>query len=98
MGLPPQMNLLTLACEDVPRMRAFFQALGWPEAPSSDEHYAVFQLATGVVFALWGAEHSRERRGERADGFRGFTLGVNVGSWQELEAAYAACSAVDGIV
>ena len=63
----------------------FFQALGWPEAPSSDEHYRVFQLENGVVLALWGADNYVRSEGERAEGFRGFTLGLNVGSWPELE-------------
>jgi catechol 2,3-dioxygenase-like lactoylglutathione lyase family enzyme len=97
MSLPPRMNLLTLACRDVARMREFFRGLGWPEAPSSDEHYAVFQLENGVVLALWDAEHYVASQGERADGFRGFTLGVNVAGWEELEAAHAVCSGVAGV-
>ena len=96
MAFPPRMNLLTLACRDVERMAAFFRALGWPEAPSSDEHYAVFQLENGVVLALWGAQNYVSTRGERAEGFRGFTLGLNVGSWGELEQAHATLSRVDG--
>ena len=87
------MNLLTLACRDVERMAAFFRELGWSEAPSSDEHYRVFQLENGVVLALWGAEHYDEP----AEGFRGFTLGLNVGSWEELEAVHAALGGVDGL-
>jgi catechol 2,3-dioxygenase-like lactoylglutathione lyase family enzyme len=84
------MNLLTLACSDVERMAAFFRALGWPEAPSSDEHYAVFQLENGVVLALWGEQNYVSTRGERTEGFRGFTLGLNVGSWEELEGVHSA--------
>ncbi len=97
MAVPPRLNLLTLACRDVERMAEFFRALGWPEAPSSDEHYAVFQLENGVVLALWGAEHYVASQGERAEGFRGFTLGLNLGSWEELEAAHAAFREVEGL-
>jgi hypothetical protein len=90
MAVPPRLNLLTLACRDVERMAAFFRALGWPEAPSSDEHYRVFQLENGVVLALWGAQNYVPSQGELAEGFRGFTLGLNVGSWEELEKVHAA--------
>jgi catechol 2,3-dioxygenase-like lactoylglutathione lyase family enzyme len=95
--LPNRIGLITLACRDVERMAAFFRGLGWPEAPSSDEHYRVFQLENGVVLALWGAEHYVSSQGERADGFRGFTLGLNVGSWEELEAVHAALRGAGGL-
>jgi uncharacterized glyoxalase superfamily protein PhnB len=49
------------------------------------------------VLALWGAHNYVSSQGERADGFRGFTLGLNVGSWEELEAAHAAFRGVDGL-
>jgi uncharacterized protein len=91
------MNLLTLACRDVERMASFFRALGWPEAPSSDEHYAVFQLENGVVLALWGAHNYVAGHGERAEGFRGFTLGLNLGSWEELAAAHESFRGVEGL-
>jgi uncharacterized protein len=97
MAVPARMNLLTLACHDVERMASFFRALGWPDAPSSDEHYAVFQLENGVVLALWGAHNYVAGHGERAEGFRGFTLGLNVGSWEELEAAHEAFREVEGL-
>jgi predicted lactoylglutathione lyase len=87
------MNLLTLACRDVERMAAFFSALGWPEAPSSDEHYAVFQLENGVVLALWGAQNFVGGNG----GSGSFILGLNVGSWEELEAVHEALVGIGGI-
>jgi predicted lactoylglutathione lyase len=94
--LPAQLNFVTLACRDVERMADFFRALGWPESPASEPAHRVFQLPNGVVLALYGAEHYEREFGPRADGFRGFTLGVNVGSRDEVIAAYAAVSAVDG--
>ena len=94
--LPAQLNFVTLACRDVERMADFFRALGWPESPASEPAHRIFQLPNGVVLALYGAEHYEREFGPRADGFRGFTLGVNVGSRDEVIAAYAAVSAVDG--
>lgn len=95
--LPPQLNFFTLACRDVERMAEFFRALGWPESPASEAVHRVFQLPNGVVLGLYGAEHYERQLGPRADGFRGFTLGINVGSRDEVEAAHAAVSSVEGV-
>jgi predicted lactoylglutathione lyase len=94
--LPPQLNFFTLACRDVERMAEFFRALGWTESPASESAHRVFQLPNGVVLGLYAAEHYEPQLGPRADGFRGFTLGINVGSRDEVQAAYAAVSAVEG--
>jgi len=94
--LPPQLNFVTLACRDVERMAEFFRALGWPESPASEPVHRVFQLPNGVVLALYGAEHYERELGPRAEGFRGFTLGINVGSREEMVAAHAAISAGEG--
>ena len=94
--LPPQLNFFTLACRDVERMADFFRVLGWPESPASEPVHRVFQLPNGVVLALYGAEHYERELGPRVEGFRGFTLGVNVGSRDEVVAAHAAVSAVEG--
>ena len=96
MALPARINFITLACRDVERMADFFRALGWPEAPSSEPVHRVFQLENGVVLALYAAANYEPHVGPVADGFRGFTLGVNVGSREQVEAAYAAVSAVEG--
>ncbi len=97
MPLPPQLNFITLACRDVERMAEFLRALGWREAPSSEPVHRVFQLANGVVLALYGAEHYEASLGPRSDGFRGFTLAVNLGSRDEVLAAYATLKDVDGV-
>jgi hypothetical protein len=93
--VPPQLNFFTLACRDVERMAGFFRSLGWPESPASEPVHRVFQLPNGVVLALYGAEHYERELGPRAEGFRGFTLGVNVGSRDEVEAAHATLSSVE---
>ena len=94
--LPPQPNFLTLACRDVERMAGFLRALGWPEAPGSEPAHRVFQGSNGVVVALYGAENHERHFGPRAEGFRGFTLGVNVGSAGEVDSAYDALREVEG--
>jgi predicted lactoylglutathione lyase len=95
--VPPQLNFVTLACGDVERMADFFRALGWPESPASEPVHRVFQLPNGVVLALYGADNYEPHYGPVADGFRGFTLAVNVGTREEVEAAHAALSSVEGV-
>jgi uncharacterized protein len=94
--LPPQMNFLTLGCRDVERMASFLRAIGWPEAPGSDAIHRVFQCSNGVVVGLFGAEGYERELGPLTDGFRGFTVGVNVGSPEEVDATYEALREVEG--
>ena len=96
MALPAQPNFITLACADVERMAAFFRALGWPEAPGSEPAHRVFQCTNGVALALYGAANYEPHFGPRADGFRGFTLGVNVASPEEVDAIHNALQEIDG--
>ena len=90
------MNFLTLACRDVERMASFFRDLGWPEAPSSEPIHRVFQLTNGVVIALYGAHHYERDYGPLTPGFRGFTLGINLGSREEVLAVHAALRGIGG--
>jgi hypothetical protein len=78
MGVPAQLNFITLACADVDRMPDFLRAFGWPEAPSSEPVHRVFQCTNGVAVALYAAKNYEPHFGPRADGFRGMTLGINV--------------------
>jgi len=96
-GVPPRMNLLTLACRDVERMAGFFRSLGWPEAPSSDANHRVFQLENGVMLALYGAHHYGPAYGSLTPGFRGFTLGINLASRDEVVAVHASLAQIPGM-
>jgi predicted lactoylglutathione lyase len=96
-NVPTRMNFLTLACRDVERMAEFFRSLGWPEAPSSDADHRVFQLENGVVLALYGAHHYEPAYGLLTERFHGFTLGINVGSRDEVVAVHAALAQIAGI-
>jgi predicted lactoylglutathione lyase len=98
MSVPDRVNFLTLACRDVERMAEFLRAFGWVEAPSSEPVHRVFQLANGVVIALYGAQHYERDHGPLTDGFRGITLGINLGSRDEVVAAHHALAGVPGVV
>lgn len=89
--------MITLACRDVVRMHRFVTDLGWPEAPSSDEHHRVFQLENGVVLALYDSANYEVALGPLTDGFRGFTLAINVASRPELEAIHTALEQISGV-
>jgi uncharacterized glyoxalase superfamily protein PhnB len=95
-AVPAQPNFLTLACRDVERMADFLRALGWPESPASEPAHRVFQCANGVVVALYAAANYEPHFGPVPEGFRAFTLGVNVGTPEEVDVAYAALLGLDG--
>src|ERR1700709_219848 len=88
MNLPARVSLITLACRDVERMATLFRDLGWPETPESDEHHRTFQCTNGVVFALYAATHYEPQFGPPTDEFRGFTLCVNLESFDECRRVY----------
>jgi uncharacterized protein len=95
--LPARIGLITLACRDVERMARLFRDLGWPETPGSDEHHRTFQCTNGVVIALYAAANYEPHLGPPADGFRGFTLAVNMASMSEIQAVYETLRGVEGV-
>ena len=97
MALPAQPNFITLACRDVERMTEMLRAFGWPESPETEPAHRLFQGTNGVVVALYGAENYQPHFGDVTDAFRGFTLGINVATPGEVDAAHAAQQAVDGV-
>ena len=49
-----RISLVTLGVSDLPRARAFYEALGWRDAQQPDGEVVFFQ-AGGMVFGLWTA-------------------------------------------
>ena len=92
----PQLNFLTLACADVERMAEFLRALGWVESSESEPAHRLFQGTNGIVVALYAASNYERYFGPRADGFRGFTLGLNLASAEEVDRVYDLLQSVDG--
>jgi uncharacterized glyoxalase superfamily protein PhnB len=95
--LPARIGLITLACRDVERMARLLRDLGWPETPESDEHHRTFQCTNGVVIGLYAARHYEPHFGPPADGFRGFTLAINLESFADVRAVYETLREIDGV-
>ena len=93
----PSLNFLTLACADIAREAEFLRALGWVEAPSSEDVHRVFQGTNGLVVALYAAKNYEPQFGPSADGFRGFTLGLNVATPEEVDSIYELMHSIDGV-
>lgn len=75
-----RISLVTLGVSDLPRSRAFYEALGWRGAQQPDDEIAFFQ-AGGMVFGLWAALGGH--------GAPGIELAHNVRSPQEVDALLA---------
>jgi uncharacterized protein len=96
-GMEQRVSLLTLGVADVPRARAFYEALGWSgESPDGD---VIFFQAGGMIVALWGrgklAEDSVVQDG---GGWGGVTLAHLVGSPAEGDALLASAEAAGATI
>ena len=97
MDLPNRIGLITLACRDVERMTRLFRDLGWPETPGSDDDHRTFQCTNGCAIAIYGAKHYEPHFGPPAEGFRGFSLCVNLASFAETQAVYETLRRIDDV-
>ena len=97
MTVPPRIGLITLACRDSEGMARIFRALGWPEAPSSDDGHTVFQTTNGAPVALYSAGNYERVFGAIPEGFRGFTLCINLAGMDEVRAAHATLCELDDV-
>jgi len=80
-----RVNVITLGVADVPRARAFYEALGW-EVAFTDGDIVMFQAGPMIV-SLWSREKLAEDSGVRAGtGWGGFTMGYAVADAAEVDA------------
>jgi uncharacterized protein len=54
--LPPRVNMVTIAVQDLKKMSDFFDQLGWPRSARSNTHHISFQTG-GAVLSLWQKEN-----------------------------------------
>lgn len=78
-ALPARINLVTLGVRDAERMRAFFEALGWPRWAAAADGYTAYDTGGAVLALVPLASLAAESRasGERGD-WSGVTLAINV--------------------
>lgn len=94
MNVPPRLGLVTLGTADYARLRAFYGALGWPVAVEEGE-FCVFRTA-GALLALYPRPSLSAEAGggpQAGEGFRHFSLAMNVASAEEVDAALDAAVA-----
>lgn len=84
-----RISLVTLGVRDLPRARAFYEALGWSGAVQPDDEVCFFQ-AGGMVFGLWTALGGH--------GAPGIELAHNVRSPQEVADVLATAERAGGTI
>jgi catechol 2,3-dioxygenase-like lactoylglutathione lyase family enzyme len=98
--VPAQLNVVTLGARDLPRLRDFYSALGWELAIEADD-FCAFRLG-GVFLGLfpWDklAADGQTRAAARADGMRGFTLGINVERPEQVDEIITAVEKAGAVV
>jgi uncharacterized protein len=88
-GVDQRVSLVTLGVADLPRARAFYEALGWRSGAEPDDDVVFFQ-AGGMILALWSRESLAVDSGvEDGGGWGGVALALNVGSPAEVDAVIA---------
>ncbi len=93
----PRLTLVTLGVRDMPRARAFYEALGFKASSASQESVTFFD-AGGVVLGLFGRASLADDAhvADTEPGFSGVALAHNTGSEAEVDRVLAhavACGA-----
>jgi len=93
-----RISLVTLGVIDLGRARAFYQAMGWREAPAPAADVAFFQ-AGGMVLGLWDRVSLAADSAVRdAGGWGGVTLAHNVGTPADVDAVIAEARAAGAVI
>ncbi|HUZ27189.1 MAG TPA: VOC family protein [Streptosporangiaceae bacterium] len=93
-----RISLITLGVTDLGRARAFYQAMGWQEAPAPAPDVAFFQ-AGGMVFGLWDrASLAQDSAVSDPGGWGGVTLAYNVSSPADVDAVIAEARAAGAVI
>jgi uncharacterized protein len=92
--VPGRVNVVTLGVRDFPRMKAFYDELGWRTRSTGDD-FAAYPLG-GAVLALYPVELLAEDAGrpapQAADAFRGFSVAINVEDREQVDEVLGAAA------
>ena len=79
MSVPRRISLITRGVDDVPRAKAFYEALGWSCSSASVEGEVAFLPTADSVLALWGRQALADDVGVPVgSGFGNVALAINV--------------------
>ena len=93
-----RVSLVTLGVRDLPRARAFYEALGWRSTTDPSLGVVFFQ-AGGMVLALWGRDELAADSGvPDGGGWGGVTLAHNLRFPAEVDAVVDAAAAAGATV
>jgi catechol 2,3-dioxygenase-like lactoylglutathione lyase family enzyme len=93
-----RVSLITLGVRDLPRARAFYEALGWKTGAEPDDDVVFFQ-AGGMIVALWGRDQlAADSVVEDGGGWGGVTLAHNVRSPPEVDDVLAQAEAAGATI
>jgi catechol 2,3-dioxygenase-like lactoylglutathione lyase family enzyme len=89
---------VTLGVSDLPRARAFYEALGWETRAEPDDDVVFFQ-AGGMIMALWDrGKLAEDSTVEDGGGWGGVTFAYNVRSPDEVDAVLAEAEAAGATI
>src|ERR1700752_3331942 len=94
--IPARLTVVTLGARDLPRLRAFYEAMGWTGRPGSNDDFAAFVLG-GVILALYPRdllkmEAAPELAGPIEGAWNGMTLGLDGENGAHVDEVYKAAA------
>ncbi|MEI5908184.1 VOC family protein [Bacillus spongiae] len=97
--VPERVSLITIGAFNLPKLRTFYQELGWEENDISSDHYAAFKTA-GVILSIFPIEELAKDAGVQInhdkDTFKGITLAINVDKREQVDATIEEIRRVGG--
>jgi uncharacterized protein len=98
--VPARLNVVTLGARDLPRLREFYAGLGWEIAIEAKD-FCAFRL--GEIFLglfPWDklASDGQAEAAPRAEGMRGFSLGIAVDRPEQVDEIITAVEKAGAVV
>ena len=78
-GMPAQLSMVVVAAHDLPGLRRYYQALGWPERPGASDGLCTFELG-GAALTLYPRSEPLGPQGAAIEDRAAVTLVVRVGA------------------